>query len=102
MVEVDEATLPGTAAGRSPPTRTRTGPRAGSCPTPTTPDDEFPPPGVCDSEQLRAQLHAAGMNYLGADFGYVDHRHRLGPLRRPLWIDTDGDGLLDTGEAGIP
>jgi hypothetical protein len=57
---------------------------------------------VCESQNM-VQVFRDGLNYTGGDFGYqlraVANYAKLGDT---LWIDADGDGLKDFGEAGIP
>ncbi|HEX7705984.1 MAG TPA: SdrD B-like domain-containing protein [Thermoanaerobaculia bacterium] len=63
------------------------------------------PPGVpasiCDSQQLIVGL-LPGANYLGADFGYRINGSGFATIGDQLWIDTNGDGIRDPGEPGIP
>jgi Peptidase family C25/SdrD B-like domain/GEVED domain len=60
-----------------------------------------PPNTVCDSQQLIVGF-LPGNNYLGADFGYRINGTGFATIGDQLWIDTDGDGTRDDGEAGIP
>ncbi|PYQ27038.1 MAG: hypothetical protein DMF56_22060 [Acidobacteria bacterium] len=59
-----------------------------------------PPSSVCDSEQLITGFNT-GNNYLGADFGYRITGTNYATIGDHLWIDTDGDGVMDSGEIGI-
>ena len=69
-------------------------------PNPDVASDDFPPPSVCDSQQLVAGF-LPGNNYLGADFGYRITGNNFATIGDQLWIDTDGDGIRDDGEAGV-
>jgi len=40
-----------------------------------------------------------GQNFMGADFGYIPPGGAIGDL---LWIDFNANGVLDSGENGIP
>ena len=68
------------------------------CPSLTNVTD--PPSSVCDSQQLITGFNL-GNNYLGADFGYRLTGTNFASIGDHVWIDTDGDGVLDSGEAGI-
>ena len=50
----------------------------------------------CDGEY--GQYIGPGQNFMGADFGYAPP----GVLGDAVWIDTDGDGVFDLTEQGIP
>lgn len=62
------------------------------------------PPGipstVCDGQKL-VQGFFSGNNYLGADFGYRAIGNDFATIGDSLWIDSDGDGVKDSGEVGI-
>jgi len=58
------------------------------------------PTSVCDSQKLVVGFNF-GNNYLGADFGYRAVGTGYATIGDHLWIDTDGDGVLDSGEPGI-
>jgi uncharacterized repeat protein (TIGR01451 family) len=64
----------------------------------------LPQPGIptslCDSQKLVVGFQF-GNNYLGADFGYRAVGIGYATIGDHLWMDTDGDGLLDSGEVGI-
>jgi len=59
-----------------------------------------PPSSVCDSNKLVVGF-LSGNNYLGADFGYRITGTSFATFGDHLWIDTDNDGVLDSGEVGI-
>lgn len=90
LVKVDTTTLPVTSTLVADPD---------SDGTPCS--DPGVPAGVCDSQQL-VRGFAAGNNYLGADFGYRVTGSGNATIGDHLWIDADGDGVLDSGELGIP
>ncbi len=58
------------------------------------------PTSICDSQKLVVGFQF-GNNYLGADFGYRAVGTGFATIGDHLWIDTDGDGVLDSGEVGI-
>ncbi|HEX2832809.1 MAG TPA: SdrD B-like domain-containing protein [Thermoanaerobaculia bacterium] len=58
------------------------------------------PASVCDSQKLVIGF-AYGNNYLGADFGYRVNGTNYATIGDSLWIDSDGDGVKDSGEVGI-
>lgn len=70
-------------------------------PTPDVIGDDFPPPSVCDGEQLIFGF-LPGNNYLGSDFGYRVEGSGFATIGDQLWIDSDGDGVRDSGEVGVP
>jgi hypothetical protein len=70
-------------------------------PDPDISGDEFPPPQACDARHLVINF-IDGTNYLGADFGYRITGTNYASLGDTLWVDTDGDGVRDESEPGIP
>ncbi|HEX6100031.1 MAG TPA: SdrD B-like domain-containing protein [Thermoanaerobaculia bacterium] len=58
------------------------------------------PASICDSQKLVVGF-AFGNNYLGADFGYRVNGTNYATIGDSLWIDSDGDGVKDSGEVGI-
>ncbi len=100
IVEVDTATMPlGTTATLIADPDTD-GVPCTQLPDPDVVDDEFPPPSVCDSEQL-IRGFLTGDNYLGGDFGYRLDGSGFAAIGDHLWIDTDNDGVVDFGEPGV-
>ena len=100
VVEVDTATLPGTGYVLIGDPDTD-GTPCSLLPDPDDPDDEYPPPGACDSLQV-VDGYRAGLNYLGADFGYQITGPGYGVIGDYVWIDGDQDGIVDSGEPGVP
>ena len=98
MVEVDTSTIPGTTKTLIADPDSDGVP----CPSLSSPDNL-----VCDSRDVVTSPGAgagfsAGTNYLGADFGYQITAVNYGRIGDRVWIDSDGDGVYDAGEAGIP
>lgn len=93
LVIVDTTTLPGVSQTL-----------IGDPDTDGVPCTSLPLPGapasICDSQQL-VEGFLPGNNYLGADFGYRITGNNFATIGDHLWIDTDGDGVLDSGEVGI-
>jgi hypothetical protein len=90
VVRVDTATLPGTA-----PTLIGDPDMDGDvCPVvaPLNP--------LCDDQQAVLGF-SSGINYLGADFGYRVSGPGYGTVGDHLWVDTDGDGAVGSGELGV-
>ncbi|HYI11417.1 MAG TPA: SdrD B-like domain-containing protein [Thermoanaerobaculia bacterium] len=100
LVEVDTTTLPGASHTLIADPDTDGFPCT-LLPTPDVIGDDFPPPSVCDSQQLIFGF-LPGNNYLGADFGYRVNGSGFATIGDQLWIDTDSDGTRDSGEQGIP
>lgn len=97
MVEVDTTTIPGA-------TKTLIAdPDTDGVPCPTL---SPPASNVCDSRDVvvagGGAGFASGTNYLGADFGYQVTGANYGRIGDRVWIDSDGDGVKDSGEVGIP
>ena len=99
LVEVVTTTLPGVAQTLIADPDTDGYPCT-LLPSPDVANDDFPPPTVCDSQQL-VRGFFPGNNYLGADFGYRITGGGYATIGDQLWIDTDGDGARDSGEPGI-
>jgi uncharacterized repeat protein (TIGR01451 family) len=99
LVRVDTSTLPGTRHTLTADPDTD-GIPCTILPDPDVAGDAYPPPGVCDSAQL-VRGFTPGINYLGADFGYRITGAGYGFFGDHLWIDTDGDGQVDTSEPGV-
>jgi hypothetical protein len=99
LVIVDTTTIPGTVTLTADPDTD--GFPCTQLPNPDLASDELPPPSVCDSRHL-INGFLAGNNYLGADFGYRVTGNNLATVGDQLWIDTDGDGVRDSGEPGVP
>lgn len=100
LVEVVTTTLPGTSRTLIADPDTDGFPCT-LLPNPDLASDDFPPPSVCDSQQLIFGF-LPGNNYLGADFGYRINGTGYATIGDQLWIDTDGDGTRDDGEVGVP
>lgn len=93
-VVIDTTTLPGS-------THTLIGdPDTDGTPCTTLTVGSNPPSSVCDSEKF-IEGFLEGNNYLGADFGYRITGTNYATIGDQLWIDTDGDGVKDSGEVGI-
>jgi Peptidase family C25/SdrD B-like domain/GEVED domain len=93
-VVVDQTTLPGTS-------RTLIAdPDTDGFPCTQLPAPNQAPASVCDHQQLISGF-LPGNNYLGADFGYRINGTGFATIGDRLWIDTDGDGVYDDGEAGV-
>lgn len=65
-----------------------------SCSTLTSSTE--PPSSICDHRDGMRLYN--GTNYMGADFGY----QLPGSFGDRVWIDTNGNNLVDAGETGIP
>ena len=100
VIQVDTTTLPGTGYMLIGDPDTD-GTPCPLLPDPDDPDDEYPPPGACDSLQV-VDGYTAGLNYLGADFGYQITGSGYGVIGDYVWVDGDGDGMVDGGEPGVP
>lgn len=96
LVQVVTATIPGGT-----PTLIAD-PDTDGFPCTLLPAPGHPPASVCDSLQLLSSGFTGATNYLGADFGYRLTGSGNGLFGDHLWVDTNGNGLLDTGELGIP
>ena len=90
MVEVNTATLPGTAPIL-----------IGDPDTDGVPCTDSPSPDGCDSRQV-VDGFRAGINYLGADFGYSISGSGHASFGDTLWIDSNGNGIKESGEVGVP
>jgi uncharacterized repeat protein (TIGR01451 family) len=94
LVEVVTTTLPGTSQTLI------ADPDTDGTPCTSLTNATDPPSSVCDSQQLITGFNL-GNNYLGADFGYRITGTNFATIGDHLWIDSDGDGVLDSGENGI-
>ncbi|HVR40222.1 MAG TPA: SdrD B-like domain-containing protein, partial [Thermoanaerobaculia bacterium] len=93
-VVVDTTTLPGTSQTLI------ADPDTDGTPCTSLTGATIPPNTVCDNHQLITGF-LTGNNYLGADFGYRINGTNFATIGDQLWIDTDGDGVRDSGEVGI-
>lgn len=59
------------------------------------------PDGINDNQTTDPIVLAPGDVYLNADFGYQP-TGTTGSIGDRVWFDTDGDGVQDAGEYGIP
>jgi len=100
MVEVDTSTLPGASWTLIADPDTDGYPCT-LLPDPDDPDDDLPPPESCDSLQV-VSGYSEGVNYLGADFGYRITGAGYAVVGDYLWVDSNSNGVLDTGELGVP
>ncbi len=89
VVQVNTASLPGTGFTL-----------IGDPDTDGVPCTDSSAPDGCDSLQV-VDGYSAGINYLGADFGYQIDGADYAAIGDYVWIDTDADGVIDSGEAGI-
>jgi hypothetical protein len=56
---------------------------------------------VCESQNM-VQVFRDGLNYTGGDFGYnITNLANYGKFGDYVWIDSNANGLRDSGEAGI-
>ena len=106
VVAVDTTSLPGTYGDPGGPgvtTYLTADPETDGLVCAELPDPDFTtPPEVCDNRNLVITF-TGGLNYLGADFGYqITSLSNYGKIGDYVWVDTDGDGVRDAGEAGVP
>ena len=69
------------------------------------PDPNTVPASLAATTPVPANLPplTAGQQYLEADFGYDDEGlNLLGEVGNLVWLDTDKDGIVDTGEKPLP
>lgn len=90
MVEVNTATLPGTSPIL-----------IGDPDTDGVPCTDSPSPDGCDSRQV-VDGFRPGINYLGADFGYSIGGANHATFGDTLWVDSNNNGVKDSGEVGVP
>ncbi len=66
------------------------------------PDDFGQPAGAPDNTTTDPIILGPGDVFLNADFGYQPPADQDNTVGDTVWSDTDGDGVLDAGEPGIP